>query len=213
MQPVGRKDGPSLKELEGKIKNYLLSALQTLASLNVDISLYLYHHEHATQNARRDPLGGNGLDEAYNLYEQQANDCRRWWMRLRIASEKRAKTASDPSSSKSQLDTESPSSPLEYQSALDEDEGFEDRGDDRVDTPMDVDTTGHIPRPQTPIADQRLFKPKSEVRLRPVQVRLSLIPFFIPESRCPRSTWHNRHPERAHVLSPRPDPQGSQTVG
>ena len=212
MHPAGRKDDPSLRELEGRIKDYLLSALQTLASLNVDISLYLYHHDHTTQNAHRDPLGGNGLDEAYNLYEQQANDCRRWWMRLRTASEKRAKTINDLPPSSSRLDTESPSSPLEYQSALDEDEVFEGRRNGQI-TPVDVDAARHIPRPQTPIADQRPLKPKSEVRIRPLQVRLSLILFFILESRCPRSAGCNGHPEWAHVLSPRSDPEGSQTIG
>lgn len=165
MYPVGRKDSPSLKELESRIKDYLLAALQTLASLNVDISLYLYHHEHATQNARRDPLGGNGLDEAFNLYEQQANDCHRWWMRLRIASEKRAKVGNDPPPSNSRWDMEVASSPLEYQSALDEEEASEDRSNDRV-TPMDVNPAGNIPRPSTSVVDQRPLKPKTEVRLR-----------------------------------------------
>jgi hypothetical protein len=107
MYSVGYEDQSGPKDLEGRIGGYLVTALRTLSSLNLDISLYLLHH---TQNARRDPLCGNGLDEAYTMYEERANECRRLWMKVRAVSERRASItgAADSSPSRSRLDPERP---------------------------------------------------------------------------------------------------------
>ena len=136
MHSGGHEEQPGPKELEDRINSYLLTALRTVSSLNLDISLYLILY---VRNARRDPFGGNDLDGAYTMYEEQANNCRRLWMQLRAASEKRnslAKATGDLSPPRSRLGLERSPSPLEYQSALDEDE--ETKGNNRV-TPMDVD--------------------------------------------------------------------------
>jgi hypothetical protein len=74
MYSVGCEHQPSPKNLEGRIRSHLVTTLRTLSSLNLDISPYLLHH---TQNARCDPLYGNGLDEAYTMYVERANECRR----------------------------------------------------------------------------------------------------------------------------------------
>jgi len=158
---------PSPKELEQRIKGYLLAALRALSPLQLDISLYLLHHG---QNARRDPFGGNDLDEVYTMYEERANDCRRLWMKLRASSEKQAsltKATGNSPPSRSRLGLERSSSPLEYQSALDEDELAETRRDHHV-TPMDIDPVEaepDVPRPLASTANPLPAKPKPKVRL------------------------------------------------
>ena len=167
MYSGGPEDRPSPKELEERIRDYLFATLRTLTSLNLDISLYLWHHDN--QNPRRDPFGGNGLDDAYTLYEERANDCRRLWMKLRAASEKRTsltKAAGNSSPPRSRLDLERSSSPLEYQSAIEENEPAETRRNNQV-TPMDVDPVEmerDIPWPSTPVID--LPPPKSKLKVR-----------------------------------------------
>ena len=176
---VGRKDQPGAEDLEERIGNYLVTALRTLSSLNLDISLYLLHH---TQNVRRDPLGENGLDEAYTMYEERANECRRLWMRVRAVSEKRASITgtTDSSPSKSRSDLETSPSPLEYQSAIDEDESTGAQENDQV-VPMDVDPVRaeRAPlRPSTPTVDLHPPKPKPKVRPCLLQIKLLLMLFF-----------------------------------
>ena len=179
MSSAGYEDQPSPKELEERIQRHLLSAFDILSSLNRNVSLYLFYHN---RNVRRDPFGENGLDEAYTMYEGQANECRRQWMKLRSASEKRApltKAADNPSPSGSRLDLETLLSPVESLSAaIDEDEPVGTQRNDRV-TPMDFDPVQveHIPRSPTPATDRRPPKPKAEVRLPSLQTELSLVPF------------------------------------
>jgi len=157
----------SPKELEKRIKEHLLAALHVLTSLKLDATLYLFHHG---QNAHRDPFSGNDLDEVYTAYEEQANDCRRLWMKLRVSSERQAtrtKATGNSSPSRSRLNLERSSSPLEYQSALDEDELAEIRRDGHV-TPMDIDPVvvePDVPRPPTSMANPLPPKPKPKVRL------------------------------------------------
>lgn len=161
------KGEPSPEELEKRIKECLLAAFHTLHPLHVDISLYLLQHG---QNTRRDPFGGNDLDKAYTMYEERANECRRLWMKLRASSERQAsqaKAAGNSSPSRSRLNLERSSSPLEYQSALDEDELTETQRDSHV-TPMDVDPVvaePDVPRPLTSMANPVRPKPKPKVRI------------------------------------------------
>ena len=159
---------PSPEELERRIKGYLLAALRALNPLQLDISLYLLHHG---QNARRDPFGGNDLDEVYAMYEERANNCRRLWMKLRVSSEKQAsltKAAGNSPPSGSRPSLERSSSPSEYQSALDEDELAEARADSHV-KPMDVDPVEaepDVPRPLAFMANSLpAKKTKPKVRL------------------------------------------------
>jgi len=178
------KDEPSPKELERRIKGYLLAALRALNPLQLDVSLYLLHHG---QNARRDPFGGNDLDEVYTMYEERSNDCRRLWMKLRASSERQAslkKTAGNSPPSRPRGDLERSSSPLEYQSALDEDEQAEIQGDKHV-TPMDVDPAEaepDVPKPSTLVVPPKL-KPK--VRLAYPGIKLSLVLLFAQNSHGP----------------------------
>lgn len=163
-EPKGEQ---SPKELEKRIKGYLLAALHTLTHLQFDVSLYLLHHG---QNARRDPFGGNDLDEVYTMYEERANDCRRLWMKLRASSEKQASVTKATGKSplpRSRLGLERSSSPLEYQSALEEDEPAETQRDSHI-TPMDVDPVEpepDVPRPLMPTANLFPTRPKPKVRL------------------------------------------------
>lgn len=176
MYSGGSDNKPDLKELGGRITNHLLTALQTLSSLNLDISLYLFHH---TQNVRRDPFDGNGLDEAYTMYEERANDCRRLWMKLRAASAKQAtwaETGGDMSPSRPRLE-KSPS-PLEYQSALDDDELIEIRRRNQV-TPMEIDPV-EPERPSTPANDPSSPKLKPKVRYAYLITEFLLTPLFTP---------------------------------
>jgi hypothetical protein len=83
-----------------------VTALRTLSSLNLLISLYLLHH---TQNARREPLCGNGLNDAHAMYKERANECQRLWMKLEGSSCimcSRDERAADLSPSRSRLDPE-----------------------------------------------------------------------------------------------------------
>jgi len=167
MHSGSHKKQPGPKELEERIKTYLLTALGTLSSLNLDISLYLLHH---VRNVRREPFGENDLDETYAMYEERANNCHRLWMQLRATSEQRASLANaagDSSLPKSCSSLKRSPSPLEYQSTLGEDE--ETRGNNQV-TPMDVDPVEaerDVPRPPTPAADLHAPKPKPMVCLFP----------------------------------------------
>ena len=160
------KGEPSPKELEKRIKEYLLTAIRALHPLQLDVSLYHIQSE----NACRDPFGGSDLDVVYALYEQGANECRRLWMKLRALSEKQAsltKSTGGSPPSGSRLGLERSSSPLEYQSALDEDESAETRRDRQV-TPMDVDPVEaepDVPRPLVSTANPLPAKTKPKVRL------------------------------------------------
>jgi hypothetical protein len=80
MYSVWCEDQPSPKGAEGRIESYLVTALRTLSSLSLDISLHPLHH---TQDARRDPLCGYGPGGAYNMYEERANEYRRLWVKVR----------------------------------------------------------------------------------------------------------------------------------
>ena len=179
-----QKDRPSLKVLEERIENCLFTAFHTLHSLSEDISLYLFHH--TNRNTRRDPFGGNRLDDAYTMYEERANDCRRLWMKLRSASEKQAsltEPAGNSSPPRNRLDSERSSSPLEYESALDENELVGTQRNNQV-TPMDIDPAEaerDVPRPPTPTIDPPPPKPKPKVRLR--SPRDCVIPGAIIRSR------------------------------
>ena len=165
MYSSGLEDEPSAKELEERIGNYLLAIFRTLNSLNENVSLYLFYH---IQNIRRDPFGGNKLDEAYTMYEERANECRRLWMKLRAASGERASLAeaADNSAQPRSRLVFSPS-PLEYQSAPEEAEFGETQRNNQV-TPMEVDPVElerDVPRPPTPLLDLRSSKSKPKVRL------------------------------------------------
>ena len=213
MYSVGHEYEPSAEDLEERIRSYLVTALRTLSSLNLDISLYLLHH---TQDVRRDPFGGNGLDEVYTMYEERANECRRLWMKIRAASEKRASItgAADSSPSKSRLNLETPLSLLEYRSALDEDEPAGAQGNNQV-TPMDVDPVKvgrNLPRPQTPAVDSRPPKQKPKVRPCLLQIELLLMSFFAPERRHSYFAGCDHHPERSYLMSTRPDSKGCEVV-
>jgi len=165
MDSAGRKDQCSAEVLEKRIRDYLLSALRTLHSLHLDISMYLLHHN--VQNVRRDPLIGNGLDDIYTMYEERANECRRLWMKVRAVSEQRTSTTGAAGSfpSGSHSDPETSLSPFEYQSALGEDGSA---GAQRNE-PMDVDPVKveqDLPRPPTPATDPHPPKQKTKVRPR-----------------------------------------------
>jgi len=158
MYSAGREYQPSPEDLEERIRSYLVTALRTLSSLNLDISLYLLHHN---QDIRRDPLGEGGLDDAYTMYEERSNECRRLWMKVRAVSEKRTSVtgAVDPSPSKPRLDLKTSLSPLEYQSAPKEDEPAGTKKNNQV-VPMDVDPV------KAEQVDLRPPKPKPKVRPR-----------------------------------------------
>jgi len=164
----GDEGQPNPEDLEKRIRNYLVAIFRTLNNLNEDISLYLWYH--LDLNIRRDPLGGNGLDGAYNMYEEKSNECRRLWMSIRATSEKRASSmegTNNSSPSKSRAGLDASLSPLEYQSAHGEDELPEMKKEDQV-TPMDVDPVEvkrESPQPPTPKIDPHPTKPKSKVRL------------------------------------------------
>jgi len=181
------KDEASPEELEKRIKGHLLAALHTITHLQLDISLYLLHHG---QNSRRDPFGGNDLDQAYTMYEERANDCRRLWMKLRASSEKQGslmKPAGNSPPSRSPFGLERSSSPLEYQSALDEDEPTETKRDNQV-TPMDVDPAEaepDVPRRVTPVVDLSRLKSKPKVCPAHPGTQLSLILLFAQTSDRP----------------------------
>lgn len=183
MDSAGCKDQCSTEDLEQRIRDYLFSALRTLHSLHLDISVYLLHHK--AQNVRRDPLSGNGLDDLYTMYEERANECRRLWMKVRAVSEQRTSTtgAADSFPSGSRPNLETSLSPLEYQSAPDEDEPAGAQTNDQV-TAMDVDPVKveqDLPRLPTPAANLHPPKPKNKVRPRSFQIKLLSMSFFISE--------------------------------
>lgn len=158
-----RGDQPGPEELEERIKGCLLTVITDLSSLNMDITLYLFHH---IPNIHHNPF--NRLDEFYTIYEERANECRRLWIRLRAASKNQTsftRVADNPSSSKSRLDLETSPSPLEYQSEFGADELAETRGNDRA-MPMDVDPVKaeqDPPQLSALVTDLRITK--SKVRL------------------------------------------------
>lgn len=100
-------------------------------------------------------------------------------MKLRAASERRTsqtKAAGNSSPSRSRLGLERSSSPLEYQSALDEDEAAEIQRNNQV-TPMEVDPVEaerDVHRLPTPTIDPPPPKPKSKVRLCSPQNRVAI---------------------------------------
>ena len=179
----GDENQPSPEDLEKRIRNYLIAIFRTVSNLNQDVSLYLFYH---IKNIHRDPLGGNELDRAYNMYEGQANECRRLWMSIRATSEKRASAAEATNNSfplKSHVDSETSISPLDYQSALGEGELPEIKREEQV-TPMDVDpvdTEREPPRPPTSEVDPHL-KSKPKVRLCTSQTEVLLTSLSFPES-------------------------------
>ena len=77
---VSRKNGGSSKDLQDKISESLLTSFLTLSSMNTDISIYI--HRHAIEDIRRDPDAWKKINESYPMYEEQANNCRRLWMKL-----------------------------------------------------------------------------------------------------------------------------------
>ena len=86
MDPGGRRDKIGSKELVSKMNESLLTLFNLLSSTNVDIALYVYHHK--VEEIRRDPNTWTKLDHAYTMYEEQANHCRRLWMKFRSMVEK-----------------------------------------------------------------------------------------------------------------------------
>lgn len=141
------KDLQDLKELGEKINQDLLTLFLTLSSVNSDVSVYKYWH--TVEKIRLDPSAWDKIDEAYTIYEEQANDCRRHWMKLRsmFEKEKSQMNAAGTSSVVGIGSLGRPPPPLEYQSGRFEGE------------------LGEIKRKDLPP------KPKSEVR-----PRLSHIP-------------------------------------
>ena len=117
-----RQGQHSVKDLEKKINESLLSTLHTLHTAQLDISLYLLHYN--TQDIRHDPLSSNGLDEVYSMYEERANECQRLWMKVWALSEQQISATGPAESfpSGSRLDLRTLVSPLEYQSTPDKDE-------------------------------------------------------------------------------------------
>ena len=146
MDPGGSdKDQLGPKELAGRISESLLVLFRTLSSANSDISIYLLRY--AIEDIRRDPYAWAKLDEAYTIYEEQANHCRRSWMKLRATAEKdvpKTITAVGTSPAPEFRSQGRSPSPLEYQS---------DHGEhelDKIDqvTVMDVDPPPPNPKPK-----------------------------------------------------------------
>ena len=165
MDPSGREDqlGSNL-EVVGKISESLLTLFRTLCSTNSDISIYHLHH--AVEHIRRDPYTWGKLDETYTMYEEQANNCRRLWMKLRATAEKemaRADTAAGTASAPVPHFRGRSPSPLEYQSDHGGDEPAKAEKVDRV-TPMDIDPQGDDQRPPVLAVDPPPPKPKRKVR-------------------------------------------------
>ena len=175
MDSAGCEDQRSVEDLEKTLENRLFSAFSTIHALQLDISMYLLHHN--AQGVRRNPLSGNMLDDIYIAYEERANDCRRLWMKVRAMPEQRASTmgVAGSSLSGSRSDLETSPSPLEHRSALGEDELAGAQKNDQV-TPMDVD----LPRLPKPAADPHPPKPTTKVCPRSFRIKL-LLSFFIPE--------------------------------
>ena len=182
-----RDDQLGSKGLVGKIDESLLTLFRTLSSANSNISIYYYYH--AAEHIRRDPHAWTKLDEAYTMYEEQSNNCRRLWMRLRTTAEKGTPpiNATDGTSSIPQfrLPGRSPS-PLEYQS--DPGEGEPVVTVDKV-TPADVDSV-EVERddkrpPTLPVNAPPPPKPKRKLAPIPKGVKPSVETSRIPPPRNP----------------------------
>ena len=164
MHPSRHKDKPGPKELVERISESLLTMFLTLSSVNSDISLY--HYQQTALKIRRDPSAWDRLDEAYAIYEEQANHCRRLWMKLRAASEKEvSQTGGAGSSSANGIrPLERSPSPLEYQSEHGEDNLSEIKKEDIAPMVVDpVETKRGSLRQTTPVIDLLAPKPKSKV--------------------------------------------------
>lgn len=136
MDPGGRIGPPGPRELVGSISNSLFTLFRTLTSTNSDITMYLVHH--AVKDINENRHVWTKLDESYAVYEEQANHCRRLWMKLRASAEEISSTKATGSSSfapEPRLRGRSPS-PLEYQSEHGED------GPAKAIAPMDIDPVG-----------------------------------------------------------------------
>ena len=191
MDLSGLNDQLGPRELVGRIAESLLMLFRTLSAANSDISIYCYYH--AVEDIRRDLHAWKKLDEAYLMFEEQANNCRRLWMRLRATAEKAVpliNSASETSSAPElHLLGRSPS-PLEYQS--EPGEGEPTKAVDQF-TPMDLDPVeaerGNRRPPPTPVADPPP-QLKRKVHRPPASIKLALNSIV-----CPRKMplpLHNR---------------------
>ena len=145
---VGRKNRLSTKDLVERISESLFTLFHTLSSTNTDISIY--GHYHAIEDIRRDPEAWAKIDQSYNIYEEQANNCRRLWMKLRSIAEKevpRTTTTGSTSFAPEFRSEERSPSPLEYQSDHWEDTKPE-RTIGRIDEATDMDVDPPPPNPK-----------------------------------------------------------------
>ena len=135
---ASRKDGLSPKELVERISESLLTSSRMLSSTNTDISIYALHQ--AIEDIRRNPEAWAEIDGSYSMYEEQADNCRRLWMKLRSIAEKEGpKTTTTGHTSfapEFRLQERSPP-PLGYQSGHGEDKFESTIG--RIDEDMDID--------------------------------------------------------------------------
>ena len=179
MDPGGRRDKLGSKELVERISGSLLTLFDTLSMTNRDITFYFFRH--AVEEIRRDPDAWTRLDEAYTIYEEQANNCRRLWMKIRSTAEKEmshVKTTGGTSALPEPRSRGRSPSSLEYQSEPGE-------GDmtltltGRVDqvAPIDIDLAGverDHQRPPTPVVDPPPPRPKRKVRRCSLPIRSSV---------------------------------------
>lgn len=157
------EDHPSPEELVGRIRKSLLTLFRSLCSLHQDASLY--HHYHAIQKNGLDGVSWNELDQSYTMYEEQSNNCRRLWMKLRAWSEQPASMKATDGLPAPMFPGRSPS-PLEYESDHGEDEPVVNDKGPAGTHPMGVGVHPDIPFPPTPAPDPTPPKPQSKVRLR-----------------------------------------------
>lgn len=204
---------PSRKELMKKISKSLRALLRTLSIVNLDITIYQLTW-HTAEHIRRHPSEWNKLDDAYTAYEEQANNCRRIWMKLRAVSEREASRVNvgGNSSAPGFRPVDRSPSPLEYLSESDEDEVPGIKMDQ--DVPMDLDPTERdIPRPPTPATDLPPHKPRQKVRLcisrTPVPWALS----FNPERRPYYLAKRDCDSERIQLMSPCSYTKGGKAIG
>jgi hypothetical protein len=138
MDPSRHQEKPGPVELAERISNSLIGLFVTLYSANSDISLYCL--QHTVDKISQDPSAWKKMDEAYSMYEEQSNRCRRLWMKLRAASENETSQANGAGTSSVHgiRPSERSHSPLKYQSEIyDEDEPRVDQRED--DTPTIVE--------------------------------------------------------------------------
>jgi hypothetical protein len=156
MDPSRHQEKPGPVELAERISNSLIGLFVTLYSANSDISLYCL--QHTVDKISQDPSAWKKMDEAYSMYEEQSNRCRRLWMKLRAASENETSQANGAGTSSVHgiRPSERSHSPLKYQSEIyDEDEPRVDQRED--DTPTIVE----IVTPSGPTSSQLAQIPKS----------------------------------------------------